>query len=89
MAEAAEPDKAAPAAVSTEGVAKGGRAAPKGAAPSADAAAPASAMVDAAGAGNDVAGASTPESRNGEPAPARKSAPRARRPRKPKTDAGE
>ena len=89
VAEAAVPEKRVPEAASTERAAKVGRAAPKGAARTADAAAPASERVSAAGADTDVAGARADEIRNDEPAAARKAPPRARRPRKPKTDASE
>ena len=89
VAEAAVPEKGVPEAASTERAAKVGRAAPKGAARTAGGAAPASERVSVAGADTDVAGARPDEIPNGEPAAARKAPPRARRPRKPKTDAGE
>ncbi len=89
VAEAAVPEKGAPEAVSTEGPAKVGRAASRGAARTAHAVALAPEMAGAERAGTDVADARADAIGNGEPAQSRKSAPRARRPRKPKTESSE
>jgi hypothetical protein len=89
VAEAAVPEKGAPDAVPTEGPAKVGRAASKGAGRTAHAVALAPERAGAARAGTDVADARVDVIGNGEPTQARKSAPRARRPRKPKTESSE